>query len=304
MNFALSLVYMSIASFLIYYYTDVLKLKAEVVTVILLFARFFDGAIDPFIGYYMDRHSLKSGKYRGYIYYWALPSSVLFVVLFIPPPVTGQIAALWCLFIYMVWGFCFSVMEVANLPLLTVICEDDERNLFNTFRITSGIAAAMISSYLTFKLVAVFGNGSEKTGFFVTMAIFAAVLLCTSMLGAKNVTEKYAASENIMSFGATMTTIFRNKQLIFLYCMLICEQMAASVKLQATVYYFKYYIGRMDVLPAFFLVGALCSFLTQPIIFWAARRFRLSRLMVGGYLCEALGMSVIWFSGRNLAAIF
>ncbi|MDR1884710.1 MAG: MFS transporter, partial [Synergistaceae bacterium] len=233
-----------------------------------------------------------------------LPSSVLFVALFLPPPVSDHIAAFWCLFIYMVWSFCFSMMEVANLPLLAVVCGSEERNLLNTFKITSSIAAAMVSSYLTFKLVAFFGNGSEKMGFFVTTVIFAVIVLLTSALGAKNVTEKYELSENTLSFGATMSAIFRNKQLVFLYLMLICEQMAASVKLQATVYYFKYYIGRMDVISIFFLVGALCSFLAQPLIFWASRRFRMSHLMIGGYLCEALGMSVIWFSGKNLTTVF
>jgi GPH family glycoside/pentoside/hexuronide:cation symporter len=196
------------------------------------------------------------------------------------------------------------MMEVANLPLLAVVCGSEERNLLNTFKITSSIAAAMVSSYLTFKLVAFFGNGSEKMGFFVTTVIFAVIVLLTSALGAKNVTEKYELSENTLSFGATMSAIFRNKQLVFLYLMLICEQMAASVKLQATVYYFKYYIGRMDVISIFFLVGALCSFLAQPLIFWASRRFRMSHLMIGGYLCEALGMSVIWFSGKNLTTVF
>ncbi|MDR1916303.1 MAG: glycoside-pentoside-hexuronide (GPH):cation symporter [Synergistaceae bacterium] len=303
-NFALALVYMSIASFLIYYYTDILKFSTEVVTVILLLARFFDGAVDPFIGYYMDSRSPKAGKYKGYIYYWAIPSSVLFVVLFLPPPVSGQLTALWCFFIYIVWSFCFSMMEVANLPLLAVICGAEKRKLLNTLKIASSIAAAMISAYLTFKLVNLLGRGSEKMGFFLTTLIFAVIVLITSMLGAKNVTEKYLTSENTLSFKETMYAIFKNKQLMFLYCMLIFEQMSASVKLQSTVYYFKYYIGRMDVLPVFFLVGVLSSFLAQPIIYWTSKRFRLSCLMVGGYLCAAFSMLIIWFSGRNLIPIF
>jgi GPH family glycoside/pentoside/hexuronide:cation symporter len=300
----MALVYMSIASFLIYYYTDVLKFSTEIVTIILLVARFFDGAIDPFIGYYMDRRSTKAGKYKGYIYYWALPSSLFFVVLFLPPPVTGLAAALWCLSMYLVWSFCFSMMEVANLPLLAVICAAEERNTLNTFKITSSIFAAMVSSYLTFKLVHFFGGGSEKMGFFLTTAVFAVMVFITAMLGTKNVTEKYSLKENTLSFNDTMRAISRDKQLVFLYLMLIFDQMSASVKLQTTVYYFKYYIGRIDVVPVFFLVGVLSSFMAQPLILWASRRFRLSSLMVGGYLCAAVSLSVIWFSGRNITSIF
>jgi GPH family glycoside/pentoside/hexuronide:cation symporter len=252
----------------------------------------------------MDRRSTKAGKYKGYIYYWALPASVFFVVLFLPPPVTGLAAALWCLFMYLVWSFCFSMMEVANLPLLAVICAADERNTLNTYKITSSILAAMVSSYLTFKLVYFFGNGSERMGFFLTTVVFAVMVFATAMLGTKNVTEKYSLKENTLSFGDTMRAILRDKQLVFLYLMLIFDQMSASVKLQTTVYYFKYYIGRIDVVPVFFLVGVLSSFMAQPLILWASRRFRLSGLMIGGSLCAAASLSVIWFSGRNITSIF
>jgi GPH family glycoside/pentoside/hexuronide:cation symporter len=295
---------MPIASFLIYYYTDVLRFSTETVTVILLVARFFDGSIDPLIGYYMDSRSGKSGKYKGYIYYWALPSCVFFVALFLPPPLTGLAAAVWCLFIYMIWSFCFSMMEVANLPLLSVICDVDERGMLNTVKIASSILSAMVSSYLTFKLVDFFGRGSEEVGFFVTMSVFAAVVLVTSALGARNVTEKHFPSENILSFRETMSAVFRNRQLVFLYLMLICDQMSASIKLQSTVYYFKYYLGRMDLLPAFFLAGVLSSLMAQPLILWASRRFRISSLMAGGPVCAALGVSVMWFSGGSVVPIF
>jgi GPH family glycoside/pentoside/hexuronide:cation symporter len=291
---------MTVASFLMYYYTDVLALPTITVSIILLAARFFDGAVDPFIGYYMDRRETKYGKYRGYVFYWIVPSSVLLVCLFSPAPLPGLAGVVWYLLIYLAWSFSFSMIEVANLPMLALISDSRERGATNTLKITASILAVSLSSHMTFKLVKFFGGASERIGFFVTMAVFAVIACVSCLLGAKNTTEKHRAPESVLSPRETASSVLKNKSLMFLYLMLICDQMGMSVRIQAAMYYLKYCLNRQDIIPVFFMVGLACSSLAQPIILWASKRAPLSRLMVGGYLGAALSMTLVWYAGSSL----
>jgi GPH family glycoside/pentoside/hexuronide:cation symporter len=291
---------MTVASFLMYYYTDVLTLPTATVSLILLAARFFDGAIDPFIGYYMDGRETKYGKYRGYVFYWTLPACILLVCLFSPSPLPGYAGVAWYLLIYLAWSFCFSMIEVANLPMLALISGPEERGATNTLKITASILAVMVSSYLTFKFVGLFGGGSERRGFFVTMVIFAVTALVSCLAGARNVREKSAVAANSLSPRETMSRVLENRRLVFLYVMLICDHLGMYVRIQSSVYYLKYYVNRPDIIPVYFMVALVCSFLAQPLILWASKRFRISRLMVGGYLGSVLGTLLIWRAGLSI----
>ncbi|MDR1885361.1 MAG: MFS transporter, partial [Synergistaceae bacterium] len=159
-SFGYSFSAMTVSIFLMYYYTDVLELSALSVTVILFVARFFDGAVDPFIGHYMDGHTTKYGKYRGYLLYWAGPSCVFFVILFVPSPLPGYGALLWYMSAYLLWSFSASMLEVSYLPLMASISCGGDRNLTNTLKISASIVAVVATSFLTLKLVKAFGGGS------------------------------------------------------------------------------------------------------------------------------------------------
>ncbi|MDR3321464.1 MAG: MFS transporter [Synergistaceae bacterium] len=298
-NFGSTLLTMTVASFLMYYYTDVLALPTATVSLILLAARFFDGAIDPFIGYYMDRRETKYGKYRGYVFYWTLPACILLVCLFSPSPLPGYAGMAWCLMIYLAWSFCFSMIEVANLPMLALIGKPEERVGTNTLKIAASIIAVMVS-HLTFKFVGLFGGGSERTGFSVTMVVFAVTALLSCLIGARCVNEKSAAAADSLSLRETIAHVLGNRRLVFLYVTLICDQLGMSVRIQSAVYYLKYYVNRPDIIPAYFILGLACSFLTQPLILWASKRFSMSRLMVGGYLGSVLGTLLMWYAGMSI----
>lgn len=303
-NFGFTLLYMAVASFLMYFYTDVVVISAGAVSAILFVSRFFDVAIDPFIGYYMDNNSTRFGKFKGYIYYWALPSSVLFVLLFLPSPFAGYMSIAWRLLVYMAWGFCFSMIEVSNLPLLALICNDrGKRNLANTLKISASIIAMLAISYLTLKLVSALGGGSEERGFGATALIIAVCALASFIYGARNITESSEPEKNSLPFFKTLRAVFENKQLVFLYFMMMCDQIALLTRTQSALYYLKYCIGRQDLIPLFFLTGIVSSLAAQPLVFMASKHCSLQSLMVFGYLGGAAGVVAMGAAGHSIGGI-
>ena len=293
---------MTASVFLMYYYTDVLKLPIAAVTVILFAARFFDGAVDPLIGHYMDARTTKYGKYRGYLYYWAAPSCLLFVLLFVPPPVGGFPAIAWCLTIYICWSFASSVIEVALLPLMASISGKGEydRNLINTLKVSASILAALAASYLTLGLVKALGGGSEQFGFLAAVSIFACVSAASILLGAMNIRERKRYAENAMPFFESALSVLTKKPLIFMYLAMLCEQMCGCARTQGAIYYLKYCLGRADVIPLLLLAHISGAFLAQPFILKASGHIRASRLMTAGFLAAAAVSSLIWFAGSSV----
>lgn len=300
-NFGRSLLTFTVGTYLLYFYTDVLLLPLELVSLLLLLCRFLDGAIDPFIGFHMDRRHNRFGKYRGYIILWCIPACVLHAALFSPPRLTGTALIIYCFVVYLLWAVSYSIIECAHNPMLiTISGNPNRRSTANTVKISMGILAVMAASYLPLILVEKIGGGSERRGFALTMLIFAAVALGTIFPGALRLKEYNITSDNSLSPKQTLAVLMRNKKVLLLFAMYLCSQIGNSAKSQATVYYMKYNLDRSDLIAIVMLIGVLSSFLMQPLIVVAANRHKVITLMLAGYTGSCLAMAVVGLSGPSL----
>ena len=301
-GFAYSLIVTTIGSFILYFYTDVLLLPAAAVSLLLFVVRFFDGAIDPLIGHYMDRRKAQSGKYRDYILRWTVPFCALSFLLFLPAPFAGYGGMLaWCYAVYLLWSLSGSIIESASLPLLVTMSRAPaERRTNNTIKITGGILATLAARYLTLHLVRIFGGGSERLGFPLTMALFVAVALAALLLGAPRISERNYTAAQPFSLRKTALALLRHKPLLFLVLFFLCAQLGSSIKGQAVIYYMKYYVNRQDLTPIFLVIGVVSSLLMQPVIMWLSKRCSLTTLIVMVHGGGALSMLVMGFAGPSL----
>ena len=62
------MVYALSASYIMYYYQDILGLSASFVGFILMIARVFDAANDPFMGVVVAKTNTKWGKFRPWLF--------------------------------------------------------------------------------------------------------------------------------------------------------------------------------------------------------------------------------------------
>ena len=118
------MVYMLSASYILYYYQDILDVNAVAMGIILLVARVFDAFNDPFMGVIVAKTRTRWGKFRPWLMIGTVTNAVVLYLMFSAPPAlngSGLVAyAAVCAFICGVTEpFEFGFMFLA--PALYVI---------------------------------------------------------------------------------------------------------------------------------------------------------------------------------------
>lgn len=72
-DFAQNLIYTTISTYLLFFYTNVYGLPAADAATMFLIVRLIDAINDPIVGTFIDKHTTRFGKYRGYLLYMGLP---------------------------------------------------------------------------------------------------------------------------------------------------------------------------------------------------------------------------------------
>lgn len=305
-SFGLSSIAGVISAFALYYFTDVALLSAANVTWLLFVVRIFDGAVDPFIGHYMDSRRTRHGKYKGYLIYWSLPFCILSALVFLPSPFeSGTGKLIWYLLVYLGWSFCYSIIEAANLPLLVVMTGDArQRYQTNSAKILGGILATLVAKYVALEMVDLFGAGQEAVGYAVSVAILAALSFALIQFPARVITERNCHEGKSEGIAKTMVALLRDKKILFMLLFYFVHQMASSVKGQASIYYMKYIVERQDLTTLFLLAGTLSSLAMQPVIIFLTKKIPIQVLVVAGYLGGAAGIFLMGIAGTSLTLLF
>ena len=76
------MVYMLSASYVLYYYQDILGVSAVAMGVILLVARIFDAFNDPFMGVIVEKTKTRWGKFRPWLMIGTLLNAVILFLMF------------------------------------------------------------------------------------------------------------------------------------------------------------------------------------------------------------------------------
>lgn len=126
-----------ISSFQQMFYTDVLKIKGNKISVLMLVARIWDAINDPLWGGFIDsRKPTKYGRFRPYILGASVPLAIAAVLMFTKIP--GLSPAQYLIFAYISYIFYGMMYTGTNIPygsLASVITTDElERSSLSMFR--------------------------------------------------------------------------------------------------------------------------------------------------------------------------
>jgi sugar (glycoside-pentoside-hexuronide) transporter len=296
----------------LYFYTDVFGISAAAAGTLIFVARFVDAFTDPLMGLIMDRTRSRWGRMRPYLLFGGIPMGVALVLVFSVPDLSEGAKLVWAYATYILFGITFTIVGVPYSALTALMTDDyEERTRLSTIRMGCAFTGGLLVSAGTFWLV---GFSSDvAVGFRNTMvfyAVLATLMLWVAFVSTSRVVAReaeYAATGSTISGwrDIDLRPILHNSHLWVVIGIFCCGMMSFTVRSAATPYYFKYYVGRPDLIPVFFLVtlsAMLIGLLAVPRLTAALGK---TRALYVGAAITVVGCSGFYFlSPESLVAIF
>lgn len=158
------MVYMLSASYVLYYYQDILGVSAIAMGIILMIARVFDAFNDPLMGVIVAKTKTKWGKFRPWLMIGTVTNAVILIVMFAAPPsLDGGGLVAYAAVIYILWGITYTMMDIPYWSMIPAFTEGgkEREGLTTLARSAAGVGSAVIS-ILTVMCVAALGNAFSK----------------------------------------------------------------------------------------------------------------------------------------------
>lgn len=303
-NMGLCLATTIVTSFLMFFYTDVVKLSLSQVATIMLFGGLADAISDPLMGILIDRTKTKWGKSRPYLLFCAIPMAVTCALVFKVPEGSESFRYGYALVTYVLYTLAYTAICIPQNVLITSITDDQKERLeVNMFGTLGTTIAQFAVSALAITAVATLGKGSPATGYFRTAIIFGAVGALCIIICFKNTRERINPPANVKFSVKDLLVSMKNKPWIICAVSSLCMIAAIVVRATSTVYFAQNVVGNASVATTLLtissLVGIPVTLLTPAI----APKFGKRNMLMFGSFMAIVGSVAMHFAAQNIALV-
>lgn len=296
-DFGFNLFFTTSSLYLLYYYTDVLGLSPAAGGWIFAIALLSDALFDPFMGYVANRTRTRWGRYRPYILFGGIPLAASWVLIFLPTGFTGTALFLFALAAHMLFRMLYAVVSMPYLALTAVITDDSrERGELAGIRMVSAALCGLVAAFFTLKLVAALGGG--QTGFLWAAMLYAILAYLVFLLVFVSTAERVAVVGDPPDPGIReMIAMLRGNTLFWLVAAaMLCASIGGTMFTKTLPYYFKYALGRGDLIGG--ALTALTGAVALSIPVWLAVMKRTSKrtMWLSGIAISLVSYSLLWLA--------
>lgn len=301
---ASNLIFTMVATYLLYFYTDVFGIGAAVVGTLFLIVRFIDAITDIITGAIIDKTSTRWGKCRPYFLWLAIPFAIMGVLTFMTPDIGTGAKIVYAYTSYIILGLVYTFINLPISAMLPSMSNNpQERHEVTSIRMIGGQAGAFIVSVATLPLVAFLGGGNDALGFPLTMALYGvigAILFINAFINTRE--REYYNSKDTVPFKEGVKALKGNSPWLILFIIKVSFFFVFIMRNQATIFFAEYSFGRVDLVPV--LMGlnflSIASLLFLPAV---TKRIGGKKTMQLGAVMIVLGSLVIYASTINYTVI-
>ena len=301
------MVYMLSASYVLYYFQDLLGVSAVAMGIILMAARVFDAFNDPIMGVIVAKTKTRWGKFRPWLLIGTLTNAVVLVLMFAAPPkMDGAGLTAYAAITYILWGVTYTMMDIPYWSMIPAFTQGgrERENLTTLARTCAGVGSAIIT-IVTMILVPMLGNmfagadaGAkmiEVVGFKYFSIVVAFFFILFTILTCVNIKEKSTAEMETVSVGQMFKALVQNDQAMTVTVTIVLINTAVYITSNLVIYFFKYDFGTTGWNGAYVLFnmfGGAIQVLSM-MLFYPLLRRKFSSLQIF-YIC--LTMAVIGYA--------
>lgn len=222
------------------FFTNVFGLTVADTATLMLIARMFDVVTDPLMGSLADRTQSRWGTYRPWLIFGAVPLGVIFALLLYTPEFGPVGKRIWAYSLYLLMMATYTAVNVPYGSLLGVMTSDDnEKNLFSSFRMVGAYAMGFIT-LLSFPYLQKMVGGSDQHQYAVAGMILGALAtagtLACGLMTRERLKPVRAEKFSLKPFA----DLFHNKPWVYLTLIGICMNFFNGFRYAVAGYMFEY----------------------------------------------------------------
>lgn len=297
----------NISAFLLIYYTDVFGISAAAAGTMMLVTKIVDAFTDPLMGAIADRTRSRFGKFRPYLLWLALPLAGAGVLTYSTPDLGETGKLVWAYGTYTLLMLVYTAINIPYSALSGVITSDSQqRTTLVSFRFIGGFSGGILVTYLTPKLVPLLGQGDDVLGWQLTMLVFgiaAALMFLITFLTTKERIAPLSLQPNAVR--QDLADLKNNKPWLVLFALALIIMVTITMRAGSGVYYFKYYVGRPDLVGEFlssYMLALALGAAATPLMTRFIDKKRLMVLLMS--LAGMLSISLYFVPSDTVGVIF
>ncbi|WP_419998907.1 MFS transporter [Streptomyces boninensis] len=244
-DLATNIAWGALATYVVFFYTDVIGAAASAVGTIVLVVRLADGVVDVGMGAIVDRTSTRWGKARPWVLRAAVPFAVALVLVFAVPNLGSTATLIYIAVTYLLMNVALSAAVIPYGTLNTRMTRDfTERSRLNVTRMFGATLGALIVTVLTLPLVRALGD--NQPAWIITFTLFGALAVVLFFITFRNTRERIvdtAPPRNQPGIGEALKLAGKNRYWVLLFAIFIVFSIAESLYTGATAYFAEYFLG-------------------------------------------------------------
>lgn len=308
---------------LLFYYSQVVGLRADLVSIGILIALIFDAVSDPMVGFISDNFHSRWGRRHPFMYASGIPVAIAYYFLWSPPAWDENMLFLYFVSMAVLIRTLITFYEIPATALVAELTDDyDQRTEMMSFRYFfawwGGLTMAILN-YLVFlpeeKGGLEYVQGWQNYGLAASIIIFLSIMISTAgthrhipFLRQPPPKQDFDMQRTIGELKETLS----NRSFFALFISALLSAVAAGVSTSLSIYFSRHFweftsteIGYMN-LPYF-----LSAFLALLIAPWVSRRIgkKHGAMLVAGLAFTMAPMPFIlrllgWFPDNGTDALF
>lgn len=300
-----NLLYCTLTSFILYFYTDVFGISVGTAGTILLVARVIDSLDAPIWGLIIDHTHSKYGQSRPWFLWLAAPFAIFLTLSFLSPDLSAAQKGIYALVTYLITGIIYTGISTPITSILPNLSNDsDERVKLNSYRMVGGNIGYFVTASFTLPLVAFFGGGNDQKGFAITAAVYSVIGLLMCIFAFAKTQEVNSGPQEVQSIPIkdSFKAMRGNWPWVIIVLANVMYWLGNTVRTSTVIYYAQYNLGHLNY--ASLLNGlVLFQVVGNILIPFMVRKFSKGQTLIIGFSIASLGQILMGFVGSNFALI-
>lgn len=302
-DFGGNVLFVSISTYLLYFYTDVFGLSIGVAGTILLLTRCIDMFDAPIWGFLIDHTHTRWGQSRPYFLWLCLPFAVFTWLTFTTPNLSGSTKVVYAAITYVIAGILYTGISTPMTSILPNLTNDlEQRTVLNSYRMVGGNIGLLIANSVVLPLVQLFGQGNDRKGFSITMIVMGIVSIVAFLIAFWNLREVNAVSTQSISLKESVKATRSNWPWVLIVLTNLFYWIGTTVRSSAMIYYFQYNIHAKALVS---VAGGLSAVAVvgMMLIPLFVKKTNKRAVLIGALVLAAVSNLLLQIVGANQVAV-